>query len=181
MVPGSSRGKPALLPRAFFGLLGRHRPALSSPLAFAGSHWLLSLLQSFLSGLDAEAQLHLPTDFHAFYCRAVVARSGGSPYLALPLATCEQHLVSVSAASETVSLITAPLSGYFLAFLVPLTALSPTAAAAVWTVLVAAFIVMVWALNRLTGVPIVTVTLAILVLGLLVPMATGQPTAIWLS
>ena len=164
----------------FSGLFERHRAGveLTARLLWLGPVVVASAV--FL--VPVWSQRHNPSyqaDFHAFYCAAVVAKGGGSPYLALPLATCEQHIQPFSAAGATVSLITAPLSGYFLAFLAPLTALSPLAAAMVWTViLVAAYIILLWALSRLTGVPIVAVTLATIVLGLLVPMVTGQPTPI---
>jgi hypothetical protein len=94
-------------------------------------------------------------DFRAFYCAARVASHGADPYRAQPLHDCETAAGAMNFFSQHPRVtIPAPLPGYAIALLEPLSLLPFQSAAGVWLiVLVAAWITAVVALARVAAVP----------------------------
>jgi len=118
-------------------------------------------------------------DFVAFYCGASIASEGGDPYRTEPLRTCE-HRVGRQFRPDSRLVVPAPLPGYALAFVAPLTRLSYPRALAFWSVLLLlAYAVCVVTVIRLSGLslPVVIAATALslgivsLFLGQLVPIA----------
>lgn len=75
-------------------------------------------------------------DFRAFYCAARVASHGANPYHTEPLRTCELGIGSTMFFEKNPGVtIPAPLPGYAIAALVPLSLLPFAAAATLWSLL----------------------------------------------
>ena len=118
-------------------------------------------------------------DFVAFYCGASVAVAGADPYHTEPLRTCE-HRVGRQFRPDSRLVVPAPLPGYALAFVAPLTRLPYPLALALWSaLLLASYVVCVVTLARLSGLsqPLVAAATLLslgvvsLFLGQLVPIA----------
>jgi hypothetical protein len=94
-------------------------------------------------------------DFRAFYCAARVAAHGADPYRTEPLRTCETGIgMSRFFEKNRGVTIPAPLPGYAIAALVPLSILPFAAAAAIWTLLLLlAWYACVATLTRFAGIP----------------------------
>jgi len=94
-------------------------------------------------------------DFRAFYCAARVASHGADPYRTEPLRTCETGIgMSRFFEKNRGVTIPAPLPGYAIAALVPLTLLPFAAAAIIWTLLLLlAWYACVATLSRFAGIP----------------------------
>lgn len=94
-------------------------------------------------------------DFRAFYCAARVASHGADPYRTEPLRTCETGIgMSRFFEKNRGVTIPAPLPGYAIAAIVPLTLLPFAAAAAIWTLLLLlAWFACVATLSRFAGIP----------------------------
>lgn len=94
-------------------------------------------------------------DFRAFYCAAKVASHGADPYHAQPLRACEMTVGSKSFFQKNPGVtIPAPLPGYAIAALVPLSWLPFRVAVVAWLALLAlAWIAGVVALARCASVP----------------------------
>jgi hypothetical protein len=94
-------------------------------------------------------------DFRAFYCGARVASHGADPYHTEPLRSCEISLGKTAFFQQNPGVvIPAPLPGYVLAALVPLSLLPFAAAAALWAaILLLAWIACIATLMRFAGVP----------------------------
>jgi hypothetical protein len=117
-------------------------------------------------------------DFRAFYCAARVASHGFNPYLAGPLHDCEaERSIRAFFTAPPDWVVPAPLPGYVLAAIEPLTHLSLTIAAVLWVILsIAVFVVAVRVLVTLSGLKPATVVCATaLPLGM-VPILTGEVT-----
>lgn len=121
-------------------------------------------------------------DFNAFYCGATLVREHTDPYRAAPLEACERARTLVPGVAPLPAGINpAPVPGYVLALLVPLSLLPFDVAAAVWyALLTATVIVTVEVLRALTALPRAAVAAAVLgtdivasvVYGQLAPLAT---------
>lgn len=118
-------------------------------------------------------------DFVAFYCASSVALDGADPYRTEPLRACE-HRAGHAFRPDSKLAVPAPVPGYGLALIAPIAKLPFPIAAILWTaLLIAAYIVSVVALVRLSGLspPLVAAATALsigylsLVLGQLVPIA----------
>ncbi len=94
-------------------------------------------------------------DFRAFYCAARVAAHGADPYRTEPLRTCETGIgMSRFFEKNRGVTIPAPLPGYAIAALVPLSLLPFAAAATIWTLLLLlAWYACVATLSRFAGIP----------------------------
>ncbi|HYW54038.1 MAG TPA: glycosyltransferase 87 family protein [Dongiaceae bacterium] len=94
-------------------------------------------------------------DFPAFYCGAVVARERLDPYRAAPLEACERaRTVAPGTTPLPNGIAPAPLPGYVLALVVPLSLLPFGIAACIWyALLIAAVAATVEMLRALTGLP----------------------------
>jgi hypothetical protein len=105
------------------------------------------------SGVVARAGF-IMGDFRAFYCAARVASHGADPYRTEPLRTCETGIgMSRFFEKNRGVTIPAPLPGYAIAALVPLTLLPFAVAATIWTLLLLlAWYVCVATLSRFAGV-----------------------------
>jgi hypothetical protein len=123
------------------------------------------------------------SDFRAFYCAARVASQGADPYRTQPLGACERSLGSTRFFEKNPKVtIPAPLPGYAIAALIPLTRLPFGAAIAVWLALLfAGWLACVIAIAAFAGVQR-EVTVAALALSLaalsfpfgeVVPIAVG--------
>jgi len=93
-------------------------------------------------------------DFRAFYCAARVASHGANPYDAQPLHDCEAAVGAARFFAKNPGVtIPAPLPGYVIGALVPLSLLPFGVAAGVWvTLLLLAWVAGVIALSRVAGV-----------------------------
>ena len=93
-------------------------------------------------------------DFRAFYCAARGASHGANPYNAQPLHDCEAAVGAARFFAKNPGVtIPAPLPGYVIGALVPLSLLPFRVAAAVWLLLLLlAWIAAVVALSRVAGV-----------------------------
>jgi hypothetical protein len=93
-------------------------------------------------------------DFYAFYCGAHVAATGADPYTAEPLRSCERGTgLNAFFRVHPGAAVPAPLPGYALAAFMPLAALPPAVAAALWLALsIGALALAVIALARCAGV-----------------------------
>jgi hypothetical protein len=105
------------------------------------------------SGVVARAGF-IMGDFRAFYCAARVASHGADPYRTEPLRTCETGIgMSRFFEKNRGVAIPAPLPGYAIAALVPLTLLPFAAAATIWTLLLLlAWFACVTTLSRFAGI-----------------------------
>jgi Glycosyltransferase family 87 len=122
-------------------------------------------------------------DFRAFYCAARVASHGADPYRAQQLRACETSIAPKLFFQKNPGVtIPAPLPGYALAALVPLSALPFGVAAALWaSVLLLAWIATIATLTRFAGVSweialaVFSLSLGVLSLpfGEVVPLALG--------
>lgn len=93
-------------------------------------------------------------DFRAFYCAARVASHGADPYLTEPLRSCERSIPQrlFYEQNEGVA-VPAPLPGYAIAVVLPLTLLRFDVAAVVWTLLLlAAWLVCVATIVRFADI-----------------------------
>lgn len=154
---------------------------MSGPLAKRASMLAFALFAA--AWLFATGATSLPRafgyDFVAFYCGASVASDGADPYRVEPLRSCE-HRNGRQFRPDSKLVVPAPLPGYALAFVAPLTKFPYPLALALWSaLLVAAYVVCAVILVRLTGLspPIVVAATALsvgalsLFLGQLVPIA----------
>ena len=89
-------------------------------------------------------------DFRAFYCAARVASHGADPYRTEPLRSCETGIGTTMFFEKNPGVtIPAPLPGYAIAALVPLSVLPFAAAATIWSLLLlAAWLACILALSR---------------------------------
>ena len=96
--------------------------------------------------------LNNPTDFVAFYCAARVAARGADPYRAEPLRSCERAAFAESRVPMVPHLVVpAPLPGYDLALLAPLSRVPFRLACVIWACgIFASFGLTAWLLARLT-------------------------------
>jgi hypothetical protein len=94
-------------------------------------------------------------DFRAFYCAARVASHGADPYRTEPLRSCETAIGTTMFFQKNPGVtIPAPLPGYAIAALVPLSVLPFTAAATLWcALLLAAWLACIVALSRFARIP----------------------------
>jgi len=125
--------------------------------------WWAVLIAAVLAFTVAESLTTSAFDFRAFYCAGAVVREHANPYRTEPLHSCQQTRTDgyYAAFSRAVAL-PAPLPGYDFALFAPLSQLSFSAAKAVWNViLVAAIAVAIIALVRLSGLPTLTVFVAL--------------------
>lgn len=100
-------------------------------------------------------------DFHAFYCGATAVAHGANPYHTEPLRACEATTgLGAFFAKYPGVTVPAPLPGYALALLVPMTWAPPGTAAALWlAILIAACALAAITLARSTNAPL-NVTIA---------------------
>jgi hypothetical protein len=93
-------------------------------------------------------------DFRAFYCAAKVVSAGADPYRTQPLGACERAIGPPRFFRTNPGVtIPAPLPGYVVAALVPLSALPFGVAAVLWVaLLLAAWLACIAALSRFAGV-----------------------------
>ena len=118
--------------------------------------WLgASLVFATLAALGLQTGIVVRTgftmgDFRAFYCAARVASHGADPYHTEPLRSCETGIGSTLFFEKNPGVtIPAPLPGYAIAAVVPLSLLPFKAAATLWAaLLIAAFLACVLALAR---------------------------------
>ena len=95
-------------------------------------------------------------DFDAFYCAGTALRADADPYLAEPIGACERIHKPAPLMSGTPGLaMPAPLPPYALLPFKLLAALPYVAAAIVWTFIgIGSVAIAVWAMRRLTGLPL---------------------------
>jgi hypothetical protein len=111
-------------------------------------------------------------DFNAFYCAARTLSAGANPYSYEPLHACEHEHWRRTTPS---SIVPAPLPPYALALLVPIASLPYAQAAVLWFILlVAAALVMIWAVIELTNLPFLAVGIPIVIAVLLQSLPTGS-------
>ncbi len=118
-----------------------------------------AIVLATLTALGAQAEIvdrtgFLMGDFRAFYCAARVVSHAGDPYRTEPLRSCETSIGSQRFFEKNPGVtIPAPLPGYAIAALVPLSLLPFGFAATLWTLLLLlAWIACVAALARFAGV-----------------------------
>ena len=115
-------------------------------------------------------------DFPAFYCGAVVARERLDPYRAAPLEACERaRTVAPGTTPLPNGIAPAPLPGYVLALVVPLSLLPFGVAAFIWyALLIAAVVATVELLRALTGLPRAALAAAVLGTEVVASVTYGQ-------
>lgn len=110
-------------------------------------------------------------DFNAFYCAGRLLPSGVDPYRYGALETCELENLRSSVAN---SVVPAPLPPYAIALVVPLARLTyAQATLAWWLLLLAATIVVIWAIVELTALPLGLVALCAVPATLLKSLPVG--------
>jgi len=110
-------------------------------------------------------------DFNAFYCAGRLLPEGVDPYRYGPLERCELANLRSSVAN---SVVPAPLPPYAIALVVPLATLTyAQAALAWWLLLLAATIVVIWAIVELTALPLGLVALCVVPATLLKSLPVG--------
>jgi hypothetical protein len=122
-------------------------------------------------------------DFSAFYCAGSALRHGADPYLEEPLGSCERAPKPAPLLPGTPALaMPAPLPPYALAPFAVLSLVPYAAAGLVWSLVLAASVAAtVFALRRLTGLPLLAIVAAfvlgdgyaMLCLGQLAPVAVA--------
>ena len=115
-------------------------------------------------------------DFNAFYCGATLVSAHIDPYLATPLESCERARTLVPGVTPLPAGISpAPVPGYVLALVVPLSLLPFVVAAAVWyAFLIATVIVTVELLRALTALPRAAIAAAVLGTDIVASVTYGQ-------
>ncbi len=95
-------------------------------------------------------------DFDAFYCAGTALRAGADPYRAEPLGTCERTPKPPPLLRGSPGLaMPAPLPPYALAPFEVLAAVPYVAAGLLWTAAgIASVAIAVWAMRRITGLPV---------------------------
>lgn len=120
--------------------------------------------------------LNNPTDFVAFYCAARVAARGSDPYRAEPLRSCERAAFAESRVPMMPHLVVpAPLPGYDLALLAPLSRVPFRLACVLWAGgIFASFGLAAWSLARLTRIRPAYVCAALVGSDLYASLVPGQ-------
>jgi len=115
-------------------------------------------------------------DFDAFYCAGDALGSGSDPYRAEPLGACERRPKPAIFRPGTPGLaMPAPLPPYALGPFVLLARLPFVAAASVWSLLLLASIALtVFALRRLTRLPLVPLVASVALIDGYAPLCLGQ-------
>ena len=116
-------------------------------------------------------------DFKAFYCAASAVAHGSDPYLTEPLYACESTRAAngvLFQAGDNIA-IPSPLPPYAIAAFIPFSMLPFETAAYVWlALLLAAFSIAVFALQRITGMGYATLIAATALSNGVFPFTLGQ-------
>lgn len=115
-------------------------------------------------------------DFQAFYCAGEALRMHANPYRAQPLGKCEHRQTDGTYAALPASVVLpAPQPGYDIGLFAGLSVLPFGVAKAVWGALLAMAIALaVYALFRVTGLPLATVVMAFAASLVLPALAFGE-------
>jgi hypothetical protein len=117
------------------------------------------------------------TDYRAFYCGALLARTHENPYLTAPLEQCEEYRAPAPGVKPgTVKyLIAAPQPGYDFALLAPVTFVPFYTGAILWDALLAfCLLLSAWLLARIAALPMFVVLAAFSITDGLLALTWGQ-------
>jgi hypothetical protein len=118
---------------------------------------------------------HFFLDFSNCYCTAAVAKAGYDPYRAEPMGDCVRHLVNSTDRQHEPVIPAATLAGFVIPAFGALTVFDYGRAAFIWfAVLIYTFVALGFLTAKVTHCSFAAAFLALLPLGLIVPIELGQ-------